>query len=199
LRRANGDDLNTCMLLSNMSYYYFRLARDFRSYDSSIEYGQQGLALARRLRSVYAEYCAFLALGNSYHTARLSQKAAESFHEALKLARSCGHKIWEYECLAWLSGLYSTMRDNDQALAYAQLEMALATEIGKPGWTIHALNVIGNMHHREKHLRSRQRVLAQGRRASGRAKDEARFCVLLQPLQYFRVSAVCNVSAQIIV
>ncbi|MEO8393749.1 MAG: hypothetical protein ABI700_12230 [Chloroflexota bacterium] len=150
LARETGDYLSTCLLLSNMSYYYFRVARDFRSYDSSIEYSQRGLALARQLGTVYGEYVALRALGNSYHIARLTQQAAESFQAALDIARSSGYQGWEYECLARLSGLHTTLRNYDQAWAYAQQEMALANELKQPRWQIHALNIIGNVYNGKK-------------------------------------------------
>jgi tetratricopeptide (TPR) repeat protein len=150
LYQQAGNEVDRSITLSNMAYFAFSRARDFRSYESAVKYNQEALALARDLNYPYGELAALTGLGRMYLTAHLAQEATDASQEAVTLARKYGSKRYEQEAVAMLGNANYQLKLYDQALACFEQQIALAEDTKFSLWEIYAHYSIGNVYQKQK-------------------------------------------------
>jgi hypothetical protein len=64
--------------------------------------------------------------------------------------------------------MYNILRDYEQVKAYAEQELALATEMNQPRWNIHAWNMLGSFY---QHKGNREQAQAYWRKARDLQKE----------------------------
>lgn len=139
----------------------------------SIEYADDALSLARRMKDDEQYIEILLLLGDAYNNARDRESALETYEQAIDRSEDVNYMRGKAEALNNIARVYSDSRDYEKALDFADQSIELAREIKNEKIQSDALSVKGNI------LRWMGRndeaivVLNQALAIAGRLEDKA--------------------------
>ncbi len=134
------------LCLIGQAHYYKRLNTGEGDYEKALTYCQQALTLREKLHDTRGISEALFYRGLTYEQRSLSDRAQESYTEALQFADLYNHKLEKSYALRHLAGLATHKGDLDAALNYALTSLALREEIGFRVYLPHSHVLVGDIY-----------------------------------------------------
>ena len=106
------------------------LFKDLGMHERAIEYGQQGLAIAREISDRKGELSRLGNLGIAYHGAGQYERAIEHHTQALAMAREDGERWMEGSILGNLGSAYERLGQYERAIEHFKPALAIVREVG---------------------------------------------------------------------
>ncbi|MGF1486369.1 MAG: tetratricopeptide repeat protein [Prochloraceae cyanobacterium] len=139
LSRQCGDTLGQVNALTNLGYSEVLQAKEIENiapeiYERSIEYLQQGLALAEKLNDGQSKALCYSSLGIAYIFLERPQAAIKSLKSGLESARFSGDLYLQGINLTYLAEAYYLSNSLGEAILNGCLAMYLLEQIGAKEW-----------------------------------------------------------------
>jgi len=139
LSRQYGDSLGQVNALTNLGYSEVLQAKEIENiepeiYERSIEYLQQGLALAEKLNDGQSKALCYSSLGIAYIFLERPQAAIKSLKSGLESARFSGDLYLQGINLTYLAEAYYLSNSLGEAILNGCLAMYLLEQIGAKEW-----------------------------------------------------------------
>ena len=125
-------------------YYGAAIAWSSGDYERAVEYGEEGLRLAREVDDEMAQTGALMALGLAYQGTRDFEKAREFYGLSLECARASGDDRWTAVALVNIADIEVALGNHDEADELVREGLEIHRRIGEVEGTGVALLVLAS-------------------------------------------------------
>lgn len=143
--RASGDDTSKVHLLNDITWQYLK-----SNTDKALNYGQQALELARKLKFPKGEARSNLNLGNIYYVLGDYKKSLDHYLAAQNYYSSVNDKKGIANSYLAVGNIYYAQGNLDESLKYQMMSLKIREELGDKAGISGSYTNLGNIHFEKK-------------------------------------------------